>query len=91
MTATAALPMLNDTTVHECEQVHYLGTRQHVSDPLYQLSVFEECSEQAKHHIEWGEKDMHPGEMWMCDFHMSEFLQDAEYCEGITWTFVHTV
>jgi hypothetical protein len=64
-----------------CEQVTFVG----------EAEMIAECDNIVKHKVTWGEKDMHPGEMYMCDQHMRDFLADAEWCEGITWTYVHEV
>ena len=90
---TGELNVVADTTI-DCEQVTIDFNDPRVHQGQWQdvaTEVYNVCTEVAKHKVEWGEKDMHPGEMFMCDHHMSEFLQDAEWCEGITWTFVQSL
>jgi hypothetical protein len=72
--------------ITECEQViqRETGNAYHFDAGVSIITV---CTQTARHLVKWGERDMHPGEMRMCDDHMKDFLADAEYCEDIEWTF----
>jgi hypothetical protein len=93
-TATSHVAVLDivNNAKSECEQVLQVVTAG-AKLPIHelQLTTYEVCSGGATHRVQWGEKDMHPGEMWFCDKHMTDFLADAEWCEDITWTYVQRV
>jgi hypothetical protein len=77
------LPMLTATTT--CEQVKLVGTTHALGG---RMDVFQECSEDASHRVEWNNVDCQPTEMFMCTMHKDDFLLDTEGDPDITYTYV---